>query len=229
MSSYILYVDPSATRRRRLSDYLTGATYELRAVDGIDGVLHSVLTDPPVLVLWDINLDEPLPLRRLRERYTIPLVLVSSPGRAEDEIIGLRRGADDVITGLDNPELLLARIGAAVRRSGLSESDEAEVIVVGDLVIDASARRVTVDGEPVELSEREFLLLWTLAREAGVVLSREELLDRVWGPNFVGEPQTLTVYISWLRKKLSCHSEEVNRIVTVHGLGYKLMPSEREQ
>lgn len=228
MSNHILYVDSSPTRRQRLSSYLTGAEYEIQSVDGIDGVLHSTLTDPPVLLLWDIDLDEPLQLRRLRERYSIPLVLVGSPDRPEDEIIGLRRGADHVITGLDNVELVLARVSAAVRRSGLSAGDEAELIHLDDLVIDTPARRVTVDGEPVELSEREFLLLWTLAREAGVVLSREELLDRVWGPDFVGEPQTLTVYISWLRKKLSCHSEEANRIVTVHGLGYKLMRSEGE-
>lgn len=228
MSNYVLYVDSSSTRRQRLSGYLTGAECELQAVDGIDGVLHSVLTDPPVIVLWDIDLDEPLSLRRLRERYSIPLVLVSSPDRPEDEIIGLRLGADDVITRLDNMDLVLARITAAMRRSGLSAKDEAELVVVGDLVIDASARRVTVDGEPVELSKREFILLWTLAREAGIVLSREELLDRVWGPDFVGEPQTLTVYISWLRKKLSCQADEANRIVTVHGLGYKLIPAEGE-
>jgi DNA-binding response OmpR family regulator len=225
---YILYVDARPARRQRLATLLGEVQHELRVADSIDVVLSTALTHPPILVLLDIQLDEPLSLRRVRERYNIPLVLLGSPEDQEDEVTGLRMGADDVLTGVDDRESVLAKIGTALRRSGLGSAEEAELIVVGDLIVDVAARQVTVRGEHVELSEREFLLLFTLAREAGTVLSREELLECVWGAELAGEPQSLYVYISWLRKKLGADPKETGRIVTVHGLGYKLVPPQVE-
>jgi DNA-binding response OmpR family regulator len=224
-SPCILYLDADPARRQELGHVLKQLNHEVRVATAFEPILAEVLTHPPVLVLLDIGIEEPPSLRQIRKRYNIPLVLLGSPERAEDEIAGLRMGADEVLTRLDNRELVLARIEAALRRSGLGSADDVELIVVGDLIIDVSARRVTVRGEPVELSEREFCLLMTLAREAGTVLSREELLDRVWGHDFAGEPQTLYVYVSWLRKKLGPLPEDAGRIVTVHRHGYKLVAS----
>lgn len=225
-SHYILYVDTLPARRRRLQGYLQTLEHEVQVTDCLEAALPTALTNPPVLLLLDINVDEPNSLRAVRERYAIPLVLLGAPEKTEDEIAGLRNGADDVLTRLDNRELVLARIEAALRHSALAfnGNGDVELVVVGDLIVDVSSRQVTVRGEPVELSEREFLLLLTLAREAGTVLSREELLERVWGHDFEGEPQTLYVYISWLRKKLGALAEDAGRIVTVHGLGYKMLP-----
>ncbi|MDX1664622.1 MAG: response regulator transcription factor [Candidatus Promineifilaceae bacterium] len=225
MVSYILYVDDSFDRRLLLLSHLKAAEYEVRWGTDTDEVLVPALTDPPALVLMNIDMEEPLPLNRLRERYQIPLILLGSSKSSEDEIAGLRMGADDVLTDVDNRELVLARVHAALRRSRIAEGEADDLIVVGDLVLDAAARLVTVGGERVELSEREFRLLWTLAREAGMVLTREELLKRVWGTGFLGEPQTLYVYMSWLRKKLGAVGGEGVQIVTVHRKGYKLVPA----
>lgn len=224
---YILYVDTLPARRRRLQSYFQALEHEVQVTDCLEAALPTALTNPPVLLLLDINVDEPNSLRAVRERYAIPLVLLGATGKPEDEIAGLRNGADDVLTRVENRELVLARVEAALRRSALASNGDVELVVVGDLIVDVSSRQVTVRGEPVELSEREFLLLLTLAREAGTVLTREELLERVWGHDFEGEPQTLYVYISWLRKKLGALAEDAGRIVTVHGLGYKMLPPAR--
>ncbi|HZD10150.1 MAG TPA: response regulator transcription factor, partial [Candidatus Binatia bacterium] len=139
---------------------------------------------------------------------------------------------DDVITRPENEELVLARVQAVLRRArpvGVEvEGRLREPIVLGDLVVDPASHAVSVGGQPMELSAREFLLLYTLAREAGTVIPREDLLKRVWGPHFIGETQTVYVYINWLRNKLRRNAPQSLRIETVHGVGYKLVASESD-
>lgn len=230
MSHYILLVNPDPARRHRLQRSLSLTEYEVQATSSADAALRLALANLPLLVVADITFEEPGGLRRLRQQQGIPLILTSFRNNLDDEVIGLRMGADDVVTRPDNQELLLARVLTVLRRTApiTEEEQEADPIVMGDMRIDPDSRTVTIAQRPVDLSSREFSLLYTLAKEAGAVVSRDELLDRVWGPDFEGEMQTVYVYISWLRKKLETTPTPSPRIVTVHGVGYKLIDSERD-
>lgn len=231
MPLYILLIDPDPARRRWLQHALSRTGYEVQTTSSSDAALRLALADLPLLVVADITFEEPASLRRLRRQHEIPLVLTSSRRDPDDELVGLRKGADDVVVRPDNHELLLARISAVLRRTAASvreEKEKAAPIVLGDMRIDPDSRTVTIAQRPVELSAREFRLLYTLASDAGAVVSQDELLDRVWGPDFEGEMQTVYVYISWLRKKLETTPTPAPRIVTVHGVGYKLIDSEQD-
>lgn len=149
--------------------------------------------------------------------------------RELDEVLGLELGADDYVTKPFDLDVLLARIKAVLRRSK-HPTVPAPVapgpVAVGDLVIDPAAHTVTVGGQPVSLSPREFDLLHTLALEAGRVVPVDELLARVWGAEYEGEPQAVYVHVRWLREKLEKDSHRPKRIVTVRGAGYKLVSGE---
>lgn len=230
MPRYILLIHPDSTRQRWLQQTLALTDYEVQATATADAALRLALADLPLLVIADIAADMPPSFHRLRRQHEIPLILLSFQGTPDDELVGLRTGADDVIIRPDNRELLLARVSALLRRTAPAaiEKEESDPIVLGDMRIDPNTRSVSIDQRPIELTAREFNLLYTLARDAGAVVSRDELLDRVWGPDFEGETQTVYVYISWLRKKLENTAAPAPRIVTVHGVGYKLVDSERD-
>jgi DNA-binding response OmpR family regulator len=138
-------------------------------------------------------------------------------------------GADDYVTKPFDQDVLLAHIKAVLRRSAEAadlDTQGSEILTIGDLKIDAAARTVTLRGKPVELPRLEFDLLHTLALHAGHVLSLDDLLARVWGPEYVGEPQVVYVHIRWLREKLEEDPHDPRRIITVRGVGYRLEPQE---
>lgn len=229
---YILLVDPYRARRQRLKHTLAYTGYEVETARSAQAALRRALANPPTLIVADISIDEPVGLRRLRGRYEIPLVLILSGRTAEEELAGFNMGADDVITRPENEELVLAHVQAVLRRTrhreSTGEGGADDPIALGDMIVDPASHTVSVGGQPVELSSREFLLLYTLAREAGAVVTREDLLRRVWGPDFIGETQTVYVYINWLRNKLKRNAPRSLRIETVHGVGYKLVAPESE-
>jgi DNA-binding response OmpR family regulator len=141
--------------------------------------------------------------------------------------LGLELGADDYVTKPFDLDVLLARIKAVLRRSrrtAQSPSSPEPPLVVGDLVIDPGAHTVTVGGRPVDLPNREFGLLHALAMAAGQVVSMDDLLRRVWGAEYAGEPQVVYVHMRWLREKLENDPRQPRRLVTVRGVGYKLQP-----
>jgi DNA-binding response OmpR family regulator len=231
-SSHILLVDDDALLRRSLVLNLEDAGYRASASANAEEALILAERDRPDLVLLDIGLpgmDGLDALRHFQSRIGAPVIFVTARRRELDEVLGLQLGADDYITKPFDKDVLLARIKTVLRRSArieppLPTHGEEDPLVVGDLVINTAAHSVTVAGQPVELTPLEFDLLRALAAEVGHVLSMDDLLNRVWGEEYVGQPQVVYVHIHGLRERLEEDPQNPRRIVTVRGVGYKLEP-----
>jgi len=227
-SNHILLVDDDSLFRRGLAFSLERAGYRVSTAASAEDALAFIERDPPDLALLDIGLpgmDGLDALRRLRERAdTLPVVFLTARRRELEQVLGLELGADDYITKPFDRDVLMARIKAVLRRAQRAPAvpPEPHPLAVGNLVIDPSAFKVTVGERVVELSRREFDLLYTLALEPGHVLSTEDLLARVWGAEYRGEPQVVYVHIRWLREKVEDDPSQPRRIITVRGAGYKL-------
>ncbi|HSN73988.1 MAG TPA: response regulator transcription factor [Anaerolineae bacterium] len=231
MAQHILVVDDDALMRRSTSLQLEQAGYRTSTAGGAEDALALARRDPPDLILLDIGLpgmDGLEALRQFKQQASTPVIFVSARRRELDTILGLELGADDYITKPFNPDVLLARVKAVLRRGAapLAGSADPASLVVGDLAIDPAAHTVTIAGRPVELTAREFGLLHALALEAGKVLSIDDLIARVWGAEFSGEPQVVYVHVRWLREKIEDDPNHPRRIVNVRGVGYKLAPQE---
>ncbi len=230
MRDKVLLVDDDDLLRRTLAFNLEQAGYEVNSAASAEVALAIFERDPPDLVVLDVGLpgiDGLQTLRQLRRESNVPVVLLTARRRELDEIVGLEMGADDYVVKPFDTDVLLARIRAVLRR-GRESAPQApagdRTSVVGDLVIDPASHTALLAGQPLRLAAREFSLLHTLALEAGRVLSVADLLHRVWGPEFNGEPQVLYVHIRWLREKIEVDPSNPRRIVTVRGVGYKLVP-----
>jgi DNA-binding response OmpR family regulator len=230
MEKHILLVDDDALLRRSLSFNLEQAGYRVSTAANAEDALSLVRRDSPSLVLLDIGLpgmDGMEALRHFRENLNVPIIFLTARRRELDQVLGLELGADDYVTKPFDLNVLLARVKAVLRRSGPPAPQvQLRPVTVGDIKIDAAAHTVTLKGKPLELSPREFDLLHTLALDAGRVVGTDDLLTRVWGAEYVGEPQVVYVHIRWLREKIEQDPQHPCRIVTVRGIGYKLEPQE---
>ena len=230
MSKHILLVDDDELLRRSLAYNLEQAGYIITAATSAEAAFDNMQQLKPDLILLDIGLpgmDGLEALARFKQQFAVPVIFLTARRRELDEILGLELGADDYITKPFNTDVLLAHIKAVLRRSTPDNSSqqeaEAEPIRVGDLLIDPTAHTLHVDTRPIELAPREFELLYTLAENAGQVVSTDELLKRVWGSEYEGESQVVYVHIRWLREKIEDNPSEPERLVTVRGVGYKLI------
>ncbi|NIN68960.1 MAG: response regulator [Anaerolineae bacterium] len=196
-----------------------GFTVE-EARDGSEA-LDKIRTVKPAVVVLDLMLPEIdgwEVCRRTRAQSEVPIIMLTARSDDVDKIVGLELGADDYLTKPFNPRELVARVKAILRRYERSVQP-GRIIHLGELTIDPSSREVTLVGQPVRLRAKEFDLLHTLAQHRGQVLSREQLLDLVWGYDYYGETRTVDVHIAHLRKRLSGGDVEIE---TVRGVGYKL-------
>jgi len=182
----------------------------------------------PDIVLLDVMLPKLSGIdvcRQLRKRSQVPIIMVTAKGAEIDTVVGLEVGADDYITKPYRMREVIARMRAVLRRApgdGASASDLSPgSLAVGDVVLDPDEHRVTIDGEDVALPLKEFELLHLLLANAGRVLPRETLIDRVWGSDYVGDTKTLDVHIKRLRSKVEPDPTSPTRIITYRGLGYK--------
>ena len=232
MPKHIVLVEDDALLRRSLAFSLEQAGYRMTTSAKAEDALALCRRDPPDLVLLDIGLpgiDGLEALRHFREIVGAPVIFVTARRRELDEALGLELGADDYITKPFDLSVLLARVKAVLRRSqrpvaGFQSTRKS--LAIGDLVIDAAAHSVTVSDRSVDLSPREFELLYALALEAGQVISADDLLARVWGAEYQGQPQVVYVHIRWLREKIEEIPGQPRRIITVRGVGYKLESQE---
>jgi two-component system, OmpR family, response regulator RegX3 len=195
------------------------------ARDGVEAV-ETFDSVRPDLVLLDVMLPRLSGIdvcRQLRSRSRVPIIMVTAKGGEIDTVVGLEVGADDYVTKPYRLRELVARMRAVLRRSPPEDDAPAggDVLEVGDVRLDPERHEVSVRAVPVSLPLKEFELLELLLANAGRVLTRETLIDRVWGPHYVGDTKTLDVHVKRLRSKIEDDPSSPRRITTIRGLGYK--------
>ncbi len=197
------------------------------ATDGADALDRFDSVRPDV-VLLDVMLPKVSGLdvcRQLRKKSQVPIIMVTAKGAEIDTVVGLEVGADDYVTKPYRMRELVARMHAVMRRRGIATSTTVEMspgaLTVGDVSLNADEHRVIVDAAEVSLPLKEFELLHLLLANAGRVMSRDLLIDRVWGADYVGDTKTLDVHVKRLRSKVEPDPANPTRITTIRGLGYK--------
>jgi DNA-binding response OmpR family regulator len=221
----VLVVEDESSIASFVSLYLKNAGYAVRtASTGADGITQGGRTDVSLIIL-DLNLpdiDGIEVCRRLRKASDVPILMLTARDEDVDKIIGLEVGADDYLTKPFNPRELVARVKSIMRRATPERrQQESAQLQHGDLKIDAGRREVFVGDEEIQLAPKEFDLLWELLDHKGLVLTRDQLLERVWGYTFAGDTRTVDVHVRQLRRKLG----DASPIVTVWGVGYKVSPT----
>jgi two-component system, OmpR family, alkaline phosphatase synthesis response regulator PhoP len=218
----ILVVEDESSIASFVSLYLRNAGYAVRTAATGSEALSEAAANAPALVVLDLmlpDIDGIEVCKRLRQGSDVPILMLTARDEDVDKIIGLEVGADDYLTKPFNPRELVARIKSILRRSSPERRElQTEVIVHGDLRVDAGRREATVNGQEVQLAPKEFDLLWELLDHRGLVLTRDQLLERVWGYTFAGDTRTVDVHVRQLRRKLG----DASPIVTVWGVGYKV-------
>jgi two-component system, OmpR family, response regulator ResD len=222
----VLVVDDEPTITDVVSRYLQRAGYETRIAGDGPAALQAAVEERPDLVVLDLMLpgmDGLEVMRRLRERERVSVILLTAKGEATDRVIGLRLGADDYVVKPFSPAELVARVDAVLRRVDTSPQ-LAEPIAFDDLALDPVARRVTVRGEEIQLTVREYELLLHFMRHPGQVFSRDQLMDSVWQYSFYTDTSTVTVHVRRLRAKIEDDPSEPRWLQTVWGVGYRFQP-----
>lgn len=223
----ILIVEDEAMVADVVSRYLRRDGFQvLLAADG-QAALDIAREQSPDLVLLDLMLPKIDGLevcRRLRAGSQVPIIVVTAKGDETDRIVGLELGADDYVSKPFSPRELVARVRAVLRRSkpALVGATTGVALRVGPIEVDPAGRSATVEKQPVELTAKEFDLLWFLTRNAGQVFSRTQLLDQVWDYDYFGDESTVTVHIHRLRTKIEPDPVRPRYLKTVWGVGYKL-------
>ena len=228
-SRRILFVEDEAAIYEPFSKALRRNGFEPVVVRTAAEALESAELLDPDLVLLDLNLpdgDGSDVCRSLRSDSDVPIVMLTARGTEMDRVLGLELGADDYVVKPFSSRELISRIRAVLRRPRADGREQGEPIVVGALEIDPAARSVRLAGEPVALARKEFDLLAELARHAGKVVTREDLMARVWDVNWFGSTKTLDVHIRTLRRKLGDDSANPRFIETVRGVGFRLIAPE---
>jgi DNA-binding response OmpR family regulator len=221
----VLVVEDEASIASFVALYLKNAGYDVRtAATGAEALSQSATGDVSLIIL-DLmlpDIDGIDVCRRIRQRSEVPILMLTARDEDVDKIIGLEVGADDYLTKPFNPRELVARVKSILRRSAPERREiESAQIRHGDLHVDAGRREVRVGDEEIQLAPKEFDLLWELLDHRGLVLTRDQLLERVWGYTFAGDTRTVDVHVRQLRRKLG----DASPIVTVWGVGYKVSPA----
>ncbi len=220
----ILVVEDEASLREPLEYLLRREGYEVTGVDNGTDAVTTAETPKPDLILLDLMLPG-MPgtevCREIRQRSSVPIIMLTAKDSEVDIVVGLELGADDYVTKPYSSRELLARIRAVLRRRSADDSSNDSVLDFHGITLDSDRHQVTLHGEPVSLPLKEFELLELLMLNAGRVLTRGQIIDRVWGSDYFGDTKTLDVHIKRLRSKIEKVPAEPEVIVTVRGLGYR--------
>ncbi|MFQ5614273.1 MAG: response regulator [Anaerolineae bacterium] len=222
----ILVVDDEPNIREVVELYLRRAGYEVAVAADGEAALAAVQQTPPDLIVLDLMLPKRTGeevTRILRSERDIPIIMLTAKGEETHRIAGLELGADDYVTKPFSPGELVARVKAVLRRAGDKPlvDPRAEPLAFEDLIIDPASRQVLARGARVNLTAKEFDLLWFLASHRRQVFNRDQLLDQVWGYDFFGDPSTVTVHVRRLREKIEADPTRPQYVLTVWGVGYK--------
>ncbi len=232
MTNKILVVEDEPTLLETLEYNLVRQGYEVYTATDGPTALDIARQQEPDLLLLDIMLpgiDGIEVCRILRQEMTIPILMLTARDEEVDKVVGLEVGADDYMTKPFSMRELMARVKALLRRVRLIKEDltaekaqtEKEELIFGDLTINLTRREVFCRGESLHLKPREYELFVFLARHRGMVLSRDLILERVWGWDYDGGSRTVDVHVHWLREKIEPDPADPTRIITVRGVGYR--------
>ena len=228
MSNTVLVVEDEPNLLTALKYTLEQEGYHtLTATNGESG-LNIAQSNDPDLVILDVmlpNLDGFEVCRILRRHSEVPILMLTARGEEVDRVVGLELGADDYVTKPFSMRELLARVRNMLRRStspsSESVADESEIISSGNLTIDLASHSITLEGEDLAMKPREFSLLTLLAANRGRAFTRDQILERLWGHDYIGDSRTVDVHIRWLREKIEPEPSQPCRIVTIRGVGYR--------
>ena len=216
----ILVVDDESRMRKLVKDFLVRSNYEvLEAADGVEALDVFFENKGIAMILLDVmmpKMDGYEVVKEIRQYSKVPIIMLTAKGEEQDELLGFQLGVDEYIAKPFSPKILVARVEAVLRRSTQESSDSK--LTVGDIVVDKSAHIVTIGGEPIELSYKEFELLTYFMENKGIALSREKILDNVWNYDYFGDARTIDTHVKKLRSKMG---ERGNYIKTIWGMGYK--------
>ena len=217
----ILVVDDETRMRKLVSDFLKKNGYQvIEAADGSEALDIFFEQQDIALIILDVmmpKMDGWQVCKELRAYSKVPIIMLTAKSEERDELLGFELGVDEYITKPFSPKILVARVEAILRRVGAGASDD--ILEAGGIVVDRSAHSVTIDGEPVDLSYKEFELLVFFMENIGMALSREKILNSVWNYDYYGDARTIDTHVKKLRSKMGPKGDLIK---TIWGLGYKL-------
>lgn len=222
----ILVADDEARIRRLVCDFLKNSGYEtVEAVDGKDAIEKFISSNGIDLVICDIMMPEAdgwEVCKKIRETSSVPVLMLTARSQEFDELRSFESGADDFVTKPFSPVVLVKRVEALLKRSqaNILSASQKDIITVNNLIIDIPAHKVSLNGVTLELTIKEHNILVKLAGNTGRIYSREQLLDDIWGVDFIGDPRTVDSHVARLRTKLGTWGEK--HLKTVYGVGYKI-------
>ncbi len=232
-SPQILIVEDERAISEPLAKLLAREGFDATVAATVADALSKFATDKPDLILLDLNLpdgDGRDVAREIRRSSGVPIIMLTARGTETDRIVGLEIGADDYVVKPFSSAEVIARIRAVLRRSEAHadqlDQDLGEPVVVEEMRIDPGTRRAFLGEQELDLSLKEFDLLYELASNAGTVVSRDQLMTRVWDENWFGSTKTLDVHIGWLRRKLGDDANKPHWIETVRGIGFRFAGGE---
>jgi DNA-binding response OmpR family regulator len=220
----VLVVDDEPTLVATLRYNLEREGYQVITASDGDVGLTLARSDRPDLVILDLMLpaiDGFEVCRLLRREMTVPILMLTAKADEVDKVVGLELGADDYVTKPFSMRELLARVRALLRRAETAPAVEMELLAVRGLQVDLRRREASRQGRPLTLKPKEYELLLFLLRNRGRAFTREQLLDQIWGYDFVGDTRTVDVHVRWLRQKIEDEPAKPTRLITIRGMGYR--------
>lgn len=215
----VMIVDDESRMRKLVKDFLRREGYEVVEAEDGEQAVDIFFKNPKIdLILLDVmmpKLDGWQVCETIRQYSKVPIIMLTAKDSERDELRGFDLGVDEYISKPFSPKILMARIGAILRRANVTENEKLEV---GGIVIDKVAHQVTIDGNPIDLSYKEFELLCYFLENKGVALSRERILNNVWNYDYFGDARTIDTHVKKLRSKLGDKGEYIK---TIWGMGYK--------
>ncbi|WP_455714736.1 response regulator transcription factor [Anaerosporobacter sp.] len=219
----ILVVDDESRMRKLVSDFLSKKDYEVIEAENGEQAVDIFFQNKNIsLIILDVmmpKMDGWQVCREIRQYSKVPIIMLTAKSDEKDELLGFELGVDEYISKPFSPKILVARVEAILRRTNVVE----DVLSIGGITLDLEAHQVKIDGEPIELSYKEFELLTYFVKNRGVALSREKILNNVWNYDYFGDARTIDTHVKKLRSKLG---DKGDYIKTIWGMGYKLEVSE---